>query len=501
MKKLAKYLTLLTIMSLLGFYSCKIEPDFPLPGFENSEREVTIRRDTVPEFFELKLQLNVPNGVSSIEVKDGLTNEHLGNVEGYDNQKEFEMTYKLDLRQISKEKDTVFNLLFRVVDNYDIGFNKAVIVNVKKESRPEIINFEGGDVIKLSGPIYKPEGDAVTGAVPLKSIEYIFNGNQKYFYEVPNDTLIYEFELKKGISFQNDNMVKNQPYPFSIIVTDNRGLTYTKEVSLVLSASLQIPKKIIYYDQRNRTTTINIGTDNASRIDSVSYANGSSTYTYTFEYGTDDKVNKMVYSNYYSRYKRDTRTEYNFAYNATGQISSIRKIYYRVYDSHPTVQEDYEEEVIAQRFTYDSSGAPDGFYGQSEVVEGPFYTDPFDLGEPLFSGYYQTYDVTSTLARNFSSVEEFKTVFMPTYIEGLPPFVYTNSSSNMWFYDLFTRKLMPNKVRAQSQEYKDASYTYLREPNYSYSTTSEGLIDRMTLTFTGGGSSYKGKNYIYEFTY
>jgi len=479
-----------------------VEPDFPLSGFENTQREITIRRDTVPDFFDLKLNLNVPNGVKNIEVTDGLTNEFIDYIDGYKDKRNFDMVYKIDVRPISKKIDTVLHFLFRVVDNNDIGFNKAVIINIKKESIPELIEFEGGDVINLSGPIYKPEGIASTGAVPLKSIEYTFDGNQKYFYQVPNDTIIYEYELSKGVSFQKDNMLKNQPYPFSITITDTRGLTYTKEVSLILSVVPQIPKSISYYNHKNKLTIINIETDDLNRIDSVYYSTSSSIFTFSFEYGENDKVNKMAYSSYYKKYARDTRNEYEFEYNEGGQVETIRKVYYKVFDDEPSIQEDYEESLIAQRFDYDSTGFPTSFYGESEVVEGPFYTDPFDLGEPLFSGYYQTYNITSTLERNFSEVIEFKTVFMPTFIEGLPPFVYTSSPTMGWFYDLFTRKLMPDKVRSQRPEYyNNDAYYYLWEPNYSYETTPEGLIDRMTLTFTGGSSSYKGKTNIYQFNY
>lgn len=460
---------LLVCLGLLAFASCQVEPDFPLPGFTDGSREVSFRRDTVPTTYDITFGMSLSAEVASIEVIDGYNNEHLDWINDHNGSTDFNLSYSIDLTKISSENDTVLYRKFRIVDSRDAAYNRMCKMIIKKLSRPEVVGMTEGSTVAIQGDIFKPSGTAATGMIALKSIEYLFGEESLYKQEFTGDSLIYEHSLSKGVALADYNIEKGTLYPFSVVVTDANDRSEKTTVNLSLVPAL-LPSKILWDNGKNYAHEILIATDEQDRISEITvrYANSTTgeftDYLFLLEY---NELGQVV------SFNRDGSSTYTnkFEYDADGKLSSA---FYRKSQREIT------------DFTYDEKGLMTSIYHYNKTMTFPYTTDPLDIDLPLFSCYWGNrgpYYLT-----RMSQITEFYSVFVPTFIEELPPFFELGNTRSAPIYDLFTNRLLPAKV--EIPEGLDGTGSKSEEGIFTYTTNEDGTIDKIVRNFVSGIDTY-----------
>ncbi|MFV0291207.1 MAG: hypothetical protein ACK5IJ_10010 [Mangrovibacterium sp.] len=478
MKKLHLNILLATLMSALAFASCEVEPDFPLPGFTEGNREVTFRRDTVPTSYDITFGMSLNNAVASIELIDGYDSEHITWIEDYNGMKSFSLTYTQDLTNIDTYNDTALYRKFRIVDTAGGAYNRMCKMNIKKLSRPEVVGLTDGKTIAIQGEIYKPSGKAATGMIALKSVEYLF-GEESLYQKSFTDTVLYEYTLNKGVSLLDFNIEEGELYPFSVVVTDanDRSVATTINLSLVPA---KMPTKIIWDNGNKYPHEIKMTLDEQERISviTVSYASaltGAFTdYDYILTY---NDLGQVV------SFNQDASTTYtnSFSYDAEGNLSSA---FY------------YKSSREIKDFMYNDKELLTSCYHYNKIITFPYYTDPLELDFPLFSvhwgdrgPYYQT---------KMSQITEFHSLFMPTFIEELPPFFDMGAVRTEPIFTLFTNRLLPAKIEVPNSDIYGGTGTSSSTGTVTYDENENGTIHKITMNYASG--SLKGIH-TYTFVY
>ncbi|MCG8578290.1 MAG: hypothetical protein MI866_00135 [Bacteroidales bacterium] len=371
-----------TLLISLAFSSCQLEPDFPVPGFDNTDLEWEIRRDTVPTIFEMGIFMTVPNGIETIEVKDAITNDHIDYITGYEGKQEVKMIYPLDLTPISTDVDTVLNFTFRAVDKRGAGFNRSVRLHVYKTSRPELVDLEGGKQVNINVPVYAPRGRVTCGAVPIKSIEYRFNDEQRFYFEPPADTLIYDYDLATDVGLKNMENGGDTGL-FEIIITDDRDWVYTEQINLTFVDYVIVPSKVSFTSKEWI-----IETDEFNRI--IKMQTTAST-------GDTDQLDISYHDNGYVEHINSSYTtpsviymhSSTYVFDELNRYKEIRKTTYRI-DTADDSKYNESEVIVANEFVYDANGFLKSYVAVDRSLRmerDDFYKDHFGTGQPLFTVY------------------------------------------------------------------------------------------------------------------
>lgn len=467
MKKLDIHRAILALVVAFAFASCEVEPDFPLPGFTDGSREVTFRRDTVPTSYDITFGMSLSHAVESIELIDGYNSEHIDWIKDYKGDKSFSLTYTLDLTDVSDYNDTVLYRKFRIVDAAGGAYNRMCKMNIKKLSRPEVQGLTNGSTVSIQGEIYKPTGTAATGMIALKSVEYLFGGESLYKKEFTET--IYEYTLNKGVALNDFGIEEGQLYPFSVVVTDVNGRSATTTVNLTLVPA-QMPSKIIWDNGNKYPHEIRMTFDEQDRISIITIGYTSALTGLMTDYNYIVGYNELGQVVSFSQEGSTTYTN-AFKYDAEGKLSSA---FY------------YKSSREIKNFAYDGNGLMTSLYHYNKTMTFPYYTDPLGLDFPLFSCYWG--DRGPYYQTKMSQITEFHSVFMPTYIEGLPPFFDHGSVRTEPLYDLFTNCLMPAKVEIPQGYDGTGSSSY--SGTFSYTENEDGSINKITRTFGGETTTY-----------
>lgn len=466
MKKL--YITVL--IAAFAFASCEVEPDFPLPGFTDGTRDVTFRRDTVPTSYDIGFSMTLSNPVKSIELIDGYNSEHIDWMEDYSGQKEFTLTYTQDLTGISSYNDTALYRKFRIVDTAGGAYNRMCKMTILKLSRPEVIGISEGSTVNIQGEIFKPTAKIATGMVPLKSVEYLWGEETCYYYEFTDSR--YEYTLNKGVGLMDYDVDEGAEYPFSIVVTDTNNRSETTKFNVKVSPMVK-PSRVIFTNTANTVYYFDFTYDDENRITEMAYINaktGSTSYTYIFAYDDNDMVSSLT-----RRSSSDRIIDYS--YDENNRLTAIGN--YKDYTN----------------FTYDGDGTLLKYHNGSEYIERPFYADILDINAKLLT-LYMNYYGPNTSDSYIAEVKSYSSVYMPTYIKGLPPFINFGTATAQYFlYDLFCYMLMPSYV-SLLDGYESGS-----EANYSAEMNEDGTLHRVTATYSANSKWYAGKSLNYEFIY
>lgn len=471
---------LIVLCSILAFASCQIEPDFPLPGFTTGDREVTFRRDTVMYSYEITFGMELINGVSEITLSDGYTNEFIDNIYGYEGEKNFTLSYVEDLTPISLDVDTTLYRAFRIVDSKGGIFNRTCKLIIKKLSQPEVIGLTDGSTVSIQGPIYSPQGTAGTGMIPMASVEYLFADESRYKIEF-TDTLVYEYKLNKGVSLNDDNLEEGNLYPFSIIVRDTEGRENTTTVNLKLTPA-KMPSKVLWNNAGN-THELQFITDENNRISQVvlytfyaSNPGNNKIYNHVLTYDENDNVTSF-------KLEGDTRYDNFYTYDVDGKLSGV------------TCNNNNKPRQLSN-FKYNEDGIMQSYYDGSTQVNYPLYTDPLGINLYLFSLYTGRYGISATT--DYAQITSFNSVFMPTYIEGLPPFFAFTSSRQLPFVDLLTNMLIPDELSPSSLIMSSLPTS----GKFTYEMNDDGTIHKIYVRYlTGSLSTGTSATNSYEFVY
>jgi len=483
------YILLIGIGGALGFQSCQDDPVFPDPGFDIADQRVEVRRDTA-DYYNISMEMEVPNGVKVIELINAVDYTILEEINEFNGLRDFLFTYEVDLTQF--ETDTVLNYIVKVIDNDSRSFNQGIRISVKRLSYPEI-KLVGGNNLAVAAPAYIVKGLVSTGLNALESISIQFEGEEQYFFS-PVDTTIYEMTLKQLV-FLGD-MQTGQDYVIDIVIADETGQVSTTKITLHKTDEIKHPYRIYYTNYNSINYTINLeyeeGTDRLSWFEYI-FPTGSS-YTNNFYYNEAGMLDSIIYRSVSSEgtYSYDKR--YRFTYtDGTTELASLELQEYD-YDDLGQLISESEVEVLADGFVYREDGSVELFYYEGTKIADVTYSDPFNLGETIFSEYWQTASYAKNSSRRQQFVE-YDPVLMPTYVEGFPQFYMDNSIMLNVYRDLLWNKYMPLETVGASD------YAYLYTPVYQYETDNDGNITTILKTIIGGNYSTAGKMEIYTFLY
>ncbi|WP_167615197.1 hypothetical protein [Maribellus sediminis] len=474
---------------LIAIIACNQEITFPDPGFDlQTDREVDIRRDTA-DYYDIKLLMNVPNGVAKIEVLNGRDYSLLEEITSYNNQTEFEFTYEIDLREILV--DTTLAYVIKVVDNDNRSFNRGFIVNVKKFSFPELF-LVGGTNVALTAPSYGFKGTISTGMNTVDSIIFILEGEQ--IRTIVPDSAVSEYEFNEVFTF--NDLVADKEYLLEIIVVDDQGQRGITKVT-ILKGFLAKPVRMTYVHERiGAAGTMDFYYDELTgRLDSLLFdVNNRSKNYYRFEYNEDGNVD-LVEQKYYVDVFDDNY--WNYAINryyyieGTNQLEKIT--YQRIYYYDNGLVEDNGEETQAESFVYNEDGTGASYVAERQVTNIK-YADGFEDGEKIFAEYWGSNGYYDVLDKQRRYRTGFEPVLMPTYVEGLQPFIGLNDVHTGYFNDLLFHKYAWSGT---SLVYPELDGT-VDLPTYSYELDAEGKMTKLVRTDHWYGDPYL-MTYFFEY--
>lgn len=153
-----------------------------------------------------------------------------------------------------------------------------------------------------------------------------------------------------------------------------------------------------------------------------------------------------------------------------------------------------DNEVESSNFVYNEKGNVTSYYGKSATILMN-YADPFETGESVFCDYWQNYRYHSILDKNRQNYTGFQPIYMPAFIEGLPPF-YSFGTDPLIFNSIFFNKYVVTGSFAVDPAYKS---TYLYLPSYSFETDADGNITTIIENYTYNGWDHRVN--IYNFSY
>lgn len=485
-------LTILALFSgMLMFQSCQQEPTFPDPGFEIGDQRVEVRRDTA-DFYDITMQMDVPNRVKSIELINATNYELIEEIEGYTGQTKFDMIYQVDLTPF--EKDTVLNYIIKVIDQDARSFNQGIRLDVKGFSFPQI-ELVGGKNIAVAAPAYIVKGLVSTGLNPLKSVKILFEGEQQYVFSASeSDTVIYELSIKELVFL--GELLEGVDYSIDIIIEDEIGQSSTTTLTVRKSSVIKKPYRIHYINRLGNLHKIPIEYNENGQIASFDYVFPTGTYNHIeFTYNDQQMVDTMSYKNIDSQGVYESESFLYFNYQEGTQ--RVAEILSQDFDFDQGNISEGDLEIEAGDFMYDEQGKVVSYYTDSQV-ENVYFSDPFGLGENVFGEFWQisSYIGSNTTRRQHKT--EYDPVLMPVFMEGLPPFFMDKSIVLNLMDDLFSNKYVMTKTVPSDPTY---SGTYLREPSFSYETDIDGNITKITKIFTSGGYVYEGAIETYYFFY
>ncbi|MDX8340288.1 hypothetical protein SLH46_13895 [Draconibacterium sp. IB214405] len=457
---------------LIAIMACNQDITFPDPGFDlQSDREVDVRRDTA-DYYDINLLMNVPNGVAKIEVLNGRDYSLIEEITGYTNETEFEFTYEIDLREILV--DTTLTYVIKVVDNDNRSFNRGFIVNVKKFSFPEL-SLVGGTNVALTAPSYGFKGTITTGMNTIDSIIFVFEGEE--LRTIVPDSAISEYELDEVFSFTG--LEADKEYKFEIIVVDNIGQRGITEI-FILRGFLAKPVRMKYVMERLGTEGgIDFYYDELTgRLDSFMFNINNRHYSnWNLEYNEDGNVTFLKYS-----YEEDGDDPYvyerNNRYYYTSGTNQLEKITVQTIRSYGSgVVEDTGEEIQAESFVYNEDGTIASYIAERQIKDIK-YVDGFEEGEKICAEFWEGYGYYDILDKNRRYRTGFDPILMPTFVEGLPPFIGVNDVRTSYLNDLLFHKYV----------WSGTSFLYpelegdIDLPPYSYELDAEGKMTKLVKT-------------------
>ncbi|SFT12710.1 hypothetical protein SAMN04487906_3104 [Zhouia amylolytica] len=485
------YILLIGCLGLFALQSCESDPVFPDPGFELEDTRVEIRRDTA-DFYDINLKMDVPNGVSSINILDATNYEVLEKIDEYNGRTKFDFQYRVDLT--SFEKDTVLNYLVKVTDADDRSFNRGIRIDVKGFSFPEI-KLVGGDNISVAAPAYVVKGLITTGLNAISSVQVLFEGEEQYLFESNPSEPLYEMPLKQLVFL--GNLELDVEYHIDVVIVDEKGQTSTTTIKVFKGESVQRPVQINYLTTSDLLIQIKFQYDENGNMTALDYIfpNGRN-YYHEFRYNDLKMVDTLLY--------RSTEVDGSFTFEnyryinyipGSTEIQNIESQSFEYEEGNVVIG---DVEVEADNFVYDPVKGTVLSFNTNSTVDNIYYSDPFNLGENIFGEFWQSTSYMSSNTIRRQHREDYDPVLMPTFNEGLPPFVSGNSALFEVFNDLFWHKYIMTKTVPTDPSY---SGTYLREPSYTYETDNNGNITRIVKLYTSGTSFVKGKSASYSFFY
>ncbi len=482
------------LLAIIGLVACQDDPEFPDPGFEISDKNVVVRRDTI-NTYHVSFEMNVPNGTNKIQILNGIDYSLIEEKADYNGLTKFIFEYDIDLTPF--EKDTTLNYIFRAVDNYERSINKGLQLTVKKKSSPEI-TVVGGDTVALSLPAYLAKALVITGLAPIETISIRYEGYDLETITMPSDTLVYEYKIKEQLIL--GMIEEGREYALEIEVND-RGfnyttasgekisrdpMSYTKKITVTRGGDKQqIPSLITYLNGANGTP---------SRI--LIYANG------------DTQVDSMTLQ-LWSPFNRDWRDPYPamvFKYNAQNMVDTIRFERYgnkRVltYIEGTTMLDKIEEwadinatpanvlsdDIIleASNFTYNEFNQITSYFSvpSSYMVNDLRYTDPFDNGQYVGIEHFFNGPAIAGEAADRPYFDTYAPVFSPLYMSSLPSCVELEGGT---IFEEAIKILGSNPY--QPLELKDSNGEITKE--YTYTTDEQGRITLITWEAERWGEMY-----------
>jgi len=480
---------LFVVIALVAIIACDQDIAFPDPGFDlQTDREVDVRRDTA-DYYDINLTMDVPNGVAKIEVLNGRDYSLIEEITSYNNQTEFEFTYEIDLREITV--DTTLAYVIKVVDNDNRSFNRGFIVNVKKFSFPEL-SLVGGTNVALTAPSYGFKGTVSTGMNTIDSINFILEG--ELIRSIVPDSAVSEYELNEILSF--NDLASDKEYNLQIIVVDNQGQRGITEVTII-KGFLAKPVRLTYVNEKlNTVGSIDFYYDEyTGRLDSFLFNINNRSYNhYELEYNDDGNVVSMHLWNDYSDLDDPYVYHKTNRYYYIDGTDRLEKITIQIISNYYSgLVEDTGEETEAESFVYNDDGTVASYIGERQIKDIQ-YVDGFEDGEKIFAEYWGKFNYYDILDKNRIYRTGFDAVLMPTYVEGLPPFIGLNRVYTNYLNDLMFQKYVWS---GSSFLYPDLEND-IDLPDYSYELDADGRMTKLIRTDHQYGVSYM-MTYFFEY--
>lgn len=491
MKKNILYLLLIL---MVAFQACQDDPAFPDPNFEIQDQRVTVRRDTA-DFYTISMNMNVPNGVQSIELLDATDYTAIAEITDYKGKTKFDFAYDFDLTDF--ESDTVINLMVRVLDNDSRAVNQGLRLDVRGFSKPEI-KLIGGTTVALAAPAYVLRGIISTGLNPLSTVTVSFDGKEKYFYEVPTDTVIYEMVIDEIISV--GALANGVNYTINVTITDESGQSETIPITIFKSTGLKRPLHVDYvtYNGYNRRIYFEYNADDLLSKFVFDFSNGTGSWSCTFSYNDAKMVETIEYirldgdGSYLGSY--GYRSHYYYK-TGTNELEYIGEVSFDFDEAGNEIAD--PETVEVDQVEYNADGNITAF-NTSTKISNVTYADPFGLGEGVFAEYWQasSYMTRDDRRQHFTS---FDPVYMPSYSSGMPPIFVSYATLLPIFNDLVWPKYMMTGTVNTDPSNNGA---ILHMPSYSYETDEAGNITLITKVYHEGYYyNYSGDTETYSFVY
>ena len=487
----------LFFLAIFSFQACQSDPEFPDPGFEIGDKRVEVRRDTA-DYYDIKVKgMSVPNKVERIEILNAMDYSVIETINDYNGKTNFDFVYRVDLTDY--DTDTVLNYIIKVVDQDKRSTNSGIRISVKGFSFPEI-KLVSGTKIALAAPAYYVKGKISTGLNALTSVKVLFEGTEQYsFVPSPGDAPIYEMDLKALVFLGNLN--PGQEYYIDIIISDDQDQTSTTRITVTKSSSIKKPRRINYTNSAGLVIAVDLQYDSEGRITyfDFKFPNGGSNYSHKFHYNNLGVIDTIRYRNVANdgTYSSDVYKYINYV-SGTTKISNIESQSFDYANGATTVN---AKSTVASNFVYNTDQTISSCKFTT-VISNIKYTDPFNLGEKVYSEYFQSSSFWSSNTINRQYVNDYDPVLMPTYTPGFPQFIQTTSAVLDFFHDIFWSKYVPLSVIATDPAYTNTgSYRYLYQPTYSYETDDDGNISTITKYYNAITGTNAGKVLKYVFFY
>ncbi|MEH0157701.1 hypothetical protein V6R21_26670 [Limibacter armeniacum] len=493
MKKILINTLLLSLFGLLFLQSCQQDPVFPDPGFEIGDQRVEIRRDTA-DYYDISMAMEVPNKVAKIEVLNALDYTTIEGLDDYNGQTDFQFSYRIDLTPF--EQDTVLNYIVKVTDQDSRSFNQGVRLDVKRKSFPEI-KLIGGTNIAVAAPAYIVKGLVSTGLNGIQTVKVSFEGEDQFVFEATADTTLYEMSLQEQLFL--GNLESGVNYSINIFIKDSKGQESNTLIAVRKSDFVKKPTEVRYVNSSGALIKLGFEYNEYNNITVMDYiftggttaSNIGKNYRSEFYYNDQQLVDTLKYRTIAADGTFDRASYLVYHYQAgTALLDSITSFDVDYVDGEAMPAG--ESEIEADGFVYDETGKLLSFVISRGTVSEVNYSDPFNLGEQVFSEYWQStsYMVNSSRRQHFN----YDPVLMPTFMEGFPPIVWPSSTLQDIYNDLLWNKyIMSGAVTPTSD------YAYLYVPKYTYKTDNDGNVTEIIKANTNYRDYYDAQTYTFYY--